>query len=365
MGGYHAINIADLLQGTIMVTGAVLMVFFLVNTLGGFGEATKLQKEKYWEHYAKPGVEQVQQEKNLEPDTDQNDKAPAKDKKPAPPWWILFSLVILTSLGPWGLPQMVQKYYAIRTENLIPKIIIVCTIFAIIISFVAYYSGSLTHVFFSPGKEEVLETANGSIDVLKIPMTGGEKPAPDFDAFIPQMLQKHTPGWLNIAILLLILSASMSTLSGLVLVSSSAIAIDFYQGRNPSEERRKNALVIMRLLCVVFVMASVAIALFKFTVIVNLMSISWGAVAGCFLAPYLYGLFWRRGTKAAVWVSMICALTITIIGYFKFGKNMSPVYGSISMVAPLVIFPIFSLITRRLPENHIQHVFSYKDVNGD
>ena len=113
----------------------------------------------------------------------------------------------------------------------------------------------------------------------------------------------------------------------------------------------------MRVLCAIFVLCSVLIALGKITVIVNLMSIAWGAVAGCFLAPYLYGLFWKGGTKIAVWASIISALFITIGGYFKFGKNMSPVYGSASMLIPLIILPLVSLFTKSLPKAHLDDVF--------
>jgi solute:Na+ symporter, SSS family len=367
MGGYHAINIADLIQGTIMIGGALLMVFFLVNSIGGFSEATKLQNEKYWEHFAKPGVEQQLDVKKAEilKAAGENESvipAPVKKKKGPPPWWILVSLVILTSVGPWGLPQMVQKYYAIKSEKIIPKIIVVTTLFAIIIAFSAYYCGSLTHVFFNPGNDAVVETSKGAITATALPMTEGAKPAPEFDKFIPIMLQKHTPGWLNTAILLLILSASMSTLSGLVLVASSAIAIDLYRGRNPTEERKKNSLLFMRILCIFFIIASVVLALYRIAVIVSLMSIAWGAVAGCFLAPYVYGLFWKKGTKTAVWVSMIIALIITVGGFIIFGKALSPVYGSFAMIVPLIIFPIVSMCSSSLPEKHLNHVFNSEKI---
>jgi len=359
MGGYHAINIADLIQGSIMIIGALFMVFFFVHAVGGLGEANKLANQRYWEHFARPGVEkQVTEEAQpLEKAVSDVVKPPVKPKPAPPSGLLLLSLVILTSLGPWGLPQMVQKYYAIKDKSIIPKAIIVTTLFSLVIALVAYYCGALTHIYFQPGKSVVVETARGTINANPLPMIQGAQPRPDFDALIPMMLQRFTPRWLNTAILLLILSASMSTLSGLVLVSSSAIAIDMFQGRNPSEKRKKKALVLMRILCALFVVASVIIALFKITVIVNLMSIAWGAVAGCFLAPYLYGLYWRKGTRAAVWISMICALTITIGGFLIYGKSMSPIYGALSMLVPCVILPVVSLLTPSLPEDHVRSAF--------
>lgn len=362
MGGYHAINIADMIQGVIMIGGALLMAFFLVHAIGGFGNATKLQQERYWQHFAKPGMEIKAPTPQTEPvpasqPEDVQPATPAKPKPNPPKPFMLLCLVLLTSLGPWGLPQMVQKFYAIKNKTIILKATIVTTIFAAIIAFVAYYCGSLTHVFFNPGSELDVQTAHGVIKAMKLPMVQGAKPSPDFDALVPIMLQNYCPRWLNTVILLLILSASMSTLSSLVLVSSSAIAIDLYLGRSPDEKKKLQALVLMRVLCAVFVFASVLIALGKVMFIVNLMSIAWGAVAGCFLAPYLYGLFWRRGTKIAVYVSMICALLITFVGYMILGVNMSPVFGTASMLAPLVIFPLVCLFTEALPREHLDVVF--------
>lgn len=358
MGGYHSINIADMIQGTIMIVGALLMVFFFINAVGGLTEANRIQRERFALHQPKPpaAVQQSPAASTAVDKAKEIAKPATPAKPPVPGWVMLLSLVVLTSLGPWGLPQMVQKYYAIKDKSIIPKAIIVTTIFSLIIAFVAYYCGSLTHIFFSPGKSETIQTVKGSIDTIVLPMKG-TPPALNVDALIPMMLQNFTPRWLTTAVLLLILSASMSTLSGLVLVSSSAIAIDLYQGRGADESRKKSALVFMRILCAVFVIASVIIAKNQIAVIVDLMSVAWGVVAGCFLAPYLYGLFWKRGTAAAVWVSMILALLINIVGYKIYGKPMTPVMGSLAMVAPLIIFPIVSLLTPPLPKGHVDFTF--------
>ena len=53
----------------------------------------------------------------------------------------------------------------------------------------------------------------------------------------------------------------------------------------------------MRVLIVVFIALSVIIAIVQYksnvTFIAQLMGISWGALAGAFLAPFLYSLFWK------------------------------------------------------------------------
>lgn len=329
MGGYHAVNIADLIQGLIMLAGAILMVFYITNGAGGFEAAQATIAEKYPQHVPN-----------------------------RPPGIALFWLVLLTSLGPWGMPQMVQKFYAIKDEKIIPKAAIITTIFAIVISFSAYYCGSLTHCYFDPSQSSfidlikekdkasfmnVIGQATIAVDQMK---TIGK--SLDFDRFIPTLLMKQTPPWLNIMILLLVLSASMSTLAGLVLVSSSAIAIDFYQGKNPDENRKKTSLFLMRILCVVFVILSVVIAK-NSAYIVTLLAISWGLVAGCFLAPYIYGLFFKKGSCAAVWICMIFVIAFNIISMYFYNQKgiaqqKSPQVGVLSMLIPMIIFPIASFI---------------------
>jgi len=146
-----------------------------------------------------------------------------------------------------------------------------------------------------------------------------------------------------LVILLMVFSASMSSLSSLVLVSSSAIAIDIYGAvRKPSP---RQTMPLMRILCAVFVALSLLIAVSQFDVIVNLMVIAWGALSGAFLAPYLYGLFWKRTTKAGAYAGMICGVGTAVGLFFFWGKPSIPVAGAIAMIVPLIIVPLVSLFT--------------------
>jgi len=145
-------------------------------------------------------------------------------------------------------------------------------------------------------------------------------------------------------ILLMVFSASMSSLSSLVLVSSSAIAIDIYGAFGDRE--KKSTMVLMRVLCAVFVILSLLIAVSKVDVIVNLMVIAWGALAGAFLAPYLYGLFWRRTTKAGAYAGMISGVGTAVVLFLLWGKPLIPVAGAIAMFLPLLVVPVVSLLTQ-------------------
>jgi len=297
MGGYFAVALTDLVQGSIMFFGAIFMVLYLLvhPQVGGLAAAIdKLQAIN-----------------------------PSLVSLVGPPgFWPLFGLVVLTSLGPWGLPQMIQKFYSLRNERIVFTATIVSTIFALVCAFSAYFSGSLTRLFFA-----------------ELPQMGG---VPNADLLMPNLIVKVMPQAFTLIFLLLVFSASMSTLSSLVLVSSSAIVVDLFP-----KSWKKNSLFWMRFLCGLFVFLSLFIAFKRSTFIVNLMSISWGATAGSFLAPYLYGLYWRRGTRQAAWASMLSGLLIAVgfSWYFGFHSQLVPLVGSLAMLIPLGVFPVVSLIS--------------------
>lgn len=175
---------------------------------------------------------------------------------------------------------------------------------------------------------------------------------------MPTLVSTYLPNYLMVVILMLVLSASMSTLAGLVLVSSSALAIDLGEGRLWPAHRKDTTVWVMRVLCVVFVLLSVYFALSK-TPILAMMSFSWGTIAGAFLAPYLYGLFWRRGTREAAWMSLFTGLLISVVWASISGldASRSPLIGSVSMIVPLVVYPVVSVLTPALPDRHIRKCF--------
>lgn len=310
LGGYFAVTLTDFIQGFIMLIGSIAMVAVFVGKAGGLGATLSTLSEQYAAHV--PAAKQ-------------------------PPTLMLVCLVFMTSFGTWGLPQMVQKFYAIKNESMIKIAAIVTTVFAFVITFAAYFTGAMTHIFFD-----------------KLPM-GANGPA--FDELIPTLLTTHLPSFLMAVILLLVLSASMSTLSSLVLVSASSIAIDIYKGHIDPNASKKKSLVMMRVLSGVFILISFIIARFKIGIIITLMSLSWGAVAGSFMAPYLYGLYWKRTTKIGAATGMITGLALAVILFFVMGAGKSPISASIAMIVPFIVVPVVSLMTQPPKQELIEKSF--------
>jgi len=300
LGGYFAVTLTDFIQGLIMIAGSCAMVAILVQKAGGFADTLNMLPVLYAQHV--PAAKQ-------------------------PGMWLLAALVFMTSFGTWGMPQMVQKFYAIKNEQMIYKAAVITTLFAFIISTAAYFTGALSHMFYA-----------------SLPLTASGKPA--FDQIIPGLLVTHLPSMLMAVILLLVLSASMSTLSSLVLVSASAIAIDLYKGHVNPRISKENSLIMMRFLSGLFVAISYFIARFDFAFIVTLMSLSWGCVAGSFMAPFLFSLYWKRTTLLGVKAGMATGLALGISLFFILGQSNSPIASSIAMLVPFIVVPAVSLMTK-------------------
>ncbi len=323
LGGYMATAINDFIQGIIMLVGIVAVIVAVLNGQGGFMESIFKLSEL------------------------ESDVAVTIGQKGAfasffgPDPLNLLGVVVLTSLGTWGLPQMVHKFYAIKDEKAVKTGTIISTVFALIISGGCYFLGGFGRLF---DTQAIRNEAGGVV----------------YDAIIPAMLSS-LPDILIGVVIVLVLSASMSTLSSLVLTSSSTLTLDVIKGNIVKNMDDKKQLLVMRVLLVVFVVISVVLAINPPTFIAQLMGISWGALAGAFLAPFLYGLYWKRVTRAAVWASFICGVGITVSNMF-FQFIASPINaGAVAMIVGLIVVPVVSLVTPKMKKETVDDRFSCYD----
>lgn len=335
-GGYMATAINDFIQGIIMLFGICAVIGSVLADNGGLLDATK----------------------NLSSVTGDAGWQGAYTAFLGPDPLALLFVVILTSLGTWGLPQMVGKFYAIKSEKDIHKGTVISTIFAIIVAGGCYFLGGFGRLY---SDKVTINEATGK---------------PLFDTIVPTMLST-LPSLIIAVVIVLVLSASMSTLSSLVLTSSSTFTLDVIKPASKKEMTEKKQVTIMRIFIVFFILVSAVIAIFKdahpeVTFIAQMMGVSWGALAGAFLAPFLYGLYWKGVTKAATVVCFVwgCAIAIiqliitlggvdisgwgTILGYiFKSSINS----GVIAMVGGLMIVPVVSLFTKKQDAKELDALF--------
>ena len=320
LGGYMATAINDFIQGIIMLIGIVAVIAAVLSGQGGFLEAIRKMAEIPSDvpvTLGQPG---------------------AFTSFFGPDPLNLLGVVILTSLGTWGLPQMIGKFYAIKDEKAINTGTVISTLFACVVAGGSYFLGGFGRLF----------------DGSAIYDEGGNVV---FDSIVPHMLST-LPDILIGVVVVLVLSASMSTLASLVLTSSSTLTLDFLKDNVMKNMSEKKQVRTMQVLIVFFIAVSVVIALDPPTFIAQLMGISWGALAGAFLAPFLYGLYWRGVTKAAVWASFAAGVGITVSNMFLH-YIASPINaGAAAMVAGLVVVPVVSILTPKLKKEHVDDIFT-------
>ena len=333
LGGYMATTINDFIQGIIMLFGIVAVVVSVLNGQGGF-------------YAALTGLSQVPVDAT----------APVQGNGIYNSFFganpiDLLSVIILTSLGTWGLPQMVHKFYAIKNEKSIKTGAIVSTAFAVIVAGGCYFLGGFSRLFatYTDGKltpDGVIAVLNNNNEIQVV-----------YDNIIPEML-RSLPDLLIGIVVVLVLSASMSTLSSLVLTSASTVTLDIVKGNIVKKMSEKAQLIVLRLFLLFFVALSVIIAWNKTTFIAQLMGISWGALAGAFLAPFMYGLYWKKVTKASVWACFATGVGITVSNMF-FSYLSSPIVaGALAMIAGLIVVPVVSLITPKMKKEKVDQIFS-------
>ena len=332
-GGYMATAINDFIQGLVMLVGIVAVILAVLNVHGGLvgsmAELSKLSAE------TSAGTMQGAYVSFLGPDP-----------------LMLLGVVVLTSLGTWGLPQMVGKFYAIKDEDAVRKGTIISTAFAIVVAGGCYFLGGFGRLF------------------LKDSDFSGV-----YDAIVPKMLEASLSPALIAVVLILVLSASMSTLSSLVLSSSSTITLDFINGLRKKKADEKKNLIVLRAFVAAFIILSAAIAILQYkssiAFIAQMMGVSWGTLAGCFLAPFMYGLYWKKTTRASVWAGFVWGLAVNLfellvwtgkvsvsgpfMGYF-FASPINA--GVLAMIGGMIVVPAVSLLTPKLEGKMVDGVFA-------
>lgn len=297
LGGYKSMTMIDIVFGMIMSVGVIILYFSTVEKGGGhlnITETLRLIEPKLVSVIGPPG------------------------------FWSLFSLIFLTSVAPFAMPQLIQKFYAIKDERSVKIGMFASTFFALLIGGVAYFIGASTRVF---------------LDAERTPAAfiNGE---PIYDILMPEMLTNVIPESLSVIMLLLILSASMSTLAALVLISSSAFTKDFYAGFINKNASDKKLILLMRVMSAFFISLSVLLASAEFDTIVTLLAVSWGALGSFFIGPFVWGLLSKKVNRFGGLSSGIIGLTTCLLLYF--GGLPSPEAGTIGMITSFFINPILS-----------------------
>lgn len=333
-GGYVATAYTDLIQGIIMLTGVICLTFAVLNhgNVGGVGGL----------------IENLRNFESLPNDPNPTTGAQLTNLFGGSSFKFLCVNIMLTSFGTWGLPQMIGKFYAIKDTASIKRGTVISTIFCTVIGCGAYLIGSTSRL-----------------------ILGGQLPEGGVDAVIPTVLMEvlsgGTLGVILLAIIMvLLLSASMSTLQAVVLTSASAVAVDLIPSVSKKEIKSDRQVLLTRLFCLGFVACSFIFATQNIPIIVSLMSFSWGVVSGCFIGPYIWGLFSKKITKIGAFAGMIAGLVtvgsatlvISLTSGFSVAAAKSPEMGVIAMAVSLIVVPVVSKFTKQKDVERVEEIFS-------
>ncbi len=333
-GGYIATAYTDLIQGIIMIVGVVCLVCTVLghDAVGGISGL----------------IENLRNFQSLPGDPNPTTGFQLTNLFGGSSFKFLCFNIMLTSFGTWGLPQMIGKFYAIKDTAAIKRGTIISTIFCIVIGCGAYLIGSTSRL-----------------------ILGGVLPEGGIDSVIPAVLMEvlgsGTLGIILLAIIMiLLLSASMSTLEAVVLTSASAVAVDLIPAVKKKETKPETQMLVTRLLCLVFVACSFIFATQNIPIIVNLMSFSWGIVSGCFIGPYIWGLFSKKITKIGAYSGIISGLLVVGISTLVISLNSgfsaaaakSPEMGVAAMAVSLIIVPLVSALTKNKNTERVDEIFT-------
>ena len=318
LGGYGATLKADFVQGTVMLVGVICLIIAVMRsqTVGGFSQGLQ-------------AIAQKTEELNLTAVSHMG----------------LWATVLMTSFGTWGLPQMIHKYYGIRDDQEVKRGTIISTFFAFIVAGGGYFIGSLARLFFN-SLEEIPGAGSGKTDYL-----------------IPNMLKMSGISEILIGIILvLLIAASVSTLSSITITATTTLTMDFIRPKifkNLDDVKSAN---VSRVLCFLFVVFSYIIANSD-TPILDMMSYSWGIISGSFLAPYAISLYWKKLNRSGAWAGIlggfftalppvICKLFFPEAALPVFGavKDLGPHFACAAMLISLVLCFVVSAITKNKEE---------------
>ena len=322
-GGYIATSYTDLIQGIIMIVGVILLIVAVLRheAVGGL----------------KGLIENLSKFQSLPEDPNPVTGSQLTSIIGGTSFRFLCFNIMLTSFGTWGLPQMIGKFYAIKDTAAIKRGTVISTFFCAVIGCGAYLIGSTSRL-----------------------ILGGQLPDGGIDGVIPAVLMEVLGGGklglvLLAIIMVLLLSASMSTLQSVVLTSASAVAVDLIPAVRKKSFSQDTQMLLTRLFCLAFVTCSFVFATRNIPIIVSLMSFSWGVVSGCFIGPYIWGLFSRKVTKTGAVAGMLsglvtvggATLVISLESGFSAAAARSPEMGVAAMAVSLVAVPLVSAFTKR------------------
>jgi SSS family solute:Na+ symporter len=273
-GGLIAVMYTDAFQGMIMLVGMSALLALTYVYLGGVTAA----------HTALTAMS------NLVPSSLASQGMTGWTSMPSlgsPIWWTLISTLVLgVGIGVLAQPQLVVRFMTAKDNKSLNRAVAMGAPWLLMMTGVAFTVGALTNVYFYQQTGKIaIDAAGGNVD-----------------AIIPAYINLAMPDIFVIIFMLTLLSAAMSTLSGLYHAMGTALICDIWgRGRACALSMKANQAGV-----IIMMGASVALAFVMPTnIIARATAMFMGLCAAAFLPAFATGIYARNpSTKAALW-SMI------------------------------------------------------------
>jgi len=248
-------------------------------------------------------------------------------------WAGLVSYGLIVSFGVWGMPQLLVRFYSIKSVDVLRIGTVVATIGGSM-ALLPYLVGAITRVL-HPG--------------LTNP-----------DLAIPTLTKAILSPWGGAVFLAGVISAGMSTFASVLIITSSAIVRDFLQKGLGKDLSERQAFSYSRIASAAIGLISLAIALRPPALIMVLTAFSWAAIASTCLWPILAGIYWKGATRWGIIASMTSGLTVALV-WMALGSPFG-LHGFIPGTATgLISLVVVSLVTPKLPQEHLERVWGGGD----
>lgn len=302
LGGYFAVVWTGFIQAWVMIFSLLLLTFRTLQAVGGFEVAMERLAAMGPGYVDTPGVWG---------------------------WAGLVSFCLVVSLGVWGMPQLIIRFYSVKDTKTFRLGTVIVTVGAAV-ALIPYMNGAFARLLF--------------------PDLGNP------DLAIPT-LSKSVLSPLGAAILLAgVVAAGMSTFAGVLIIVSSSLVRDIYRNGLGKKMTGRQEIFANRVVSAAVGLISLAIALRPPALILVLTGFAWAVIASTNLWPLLFGIYWKRASRLAAFLSMVAGSATALI-WTAAGKPFG-IHGFIAgSGVGLAVIVIFSLKKWTPPEGHLERIW--------
>ncbi|OYD15644.1 hypothetical protein CH330_05275 [candidate division WOR-3 bacterium JGI_Cruoil_03_51_56] len=306
LGGYLAVVWTGFFQGWIMLFGLVLLTIMALGKVGGLEQLfSRLGEINSGKYLYTPGIWG---------------------------WAGLVSYSMIVSFGVWGMPQLVTRFYSIKSSSVLKLGTILATIGGSM-ALLPYFNGALARVLYPALKNA--------------------------DKAIPTLVKGTMPCWASAVFLAAVIAAGMSSFAAVLIVTVSSIVKDLYHDTFRGRPSQRKQIMISRLTSVAIGIIALIVAIKPPAMILVITGFAWAAIASTTLWPYVLGLYWRRATRAGTLASMISGCIVSLV-WMALG-NPFGIHGFIpGIIISLILYIVVSLFTHPPASRIIRVTFGDK-----